>query len=216
MPKLDSDITFPPYKEATKEIPDRPRNALLVFVMSIGSGLTVMIATLLIIAGIGGDGHHALVAGGVATLFVWAWWLFKADALVWTIETVTGHDLNRDGAVGEPPRSVSYDIPLSTTQRIMGELSVSDVVLREWCRTAINGGSLAYRHWEPRFQTPTTSGRDAYAQFRAQLVGRRLAVEKGSNVGLKLTRNGYIFAAAFAEMEESDATPLLDVPDSSF
>jgi len=215
MPKFDSDITFPPYKEATKETPDHPRNIWLVFAMSLGSGITVMFGAWLIALGAGTDKRTALVLGGLATLVVWFVWMLRSDAVIWTVETVIGHDINRDGAIGEP-QSVSYDIPLSTTQRIMGELSVSDVVLREWCRTAIGGGSLAYRHWEPRFQTPTMSGRDAYAQFRAQLVGRKLAVEKGSNVGLKLTRNGYIFAAAFAEMDESDATPLLDAPDSSF
>ena len=216
MPKFDSDTAWQ-FKEAVKESPDRPRNIWLVFAMSLGSGATVMIGSLLIIAGIDGDGHHALVAGGLATLFVWAWWLFKADALVFTFEKITGHDLNRDGSIGEPQaqnQKTYIELPLSATQRLIIELDASWELVQDWCITAANGGSLSYASWEPRFALPDgTEGRERYSQYRQQLVSRGLAREKG-NAGLKFTRNGWLFVEAMTELDAGTPTALLDAGSS--
>ena len=205
MPKFDSDTAWPQYKEATRETPDHARNIWVVFVMAFGSGITVMFGAWLIALGAGTDKGTALVLGGVATLVVWFVWLLRSDAVIWTIETVTGHDVNRDGSIGEPQATDAktwVELPLSRTQRIILELDAPETTIREWCVTAINGGSLSYANWEGRFSLPDgTQGRERYGQFRQQLTDRGLAIEKGGNIGLKLTRTGWLFVEAFAEAE---------------
>ena len=43
------------------------------------------------------------VAGGATLLLMWAWrGVVRSEALLWTRETITQRDINRDGAVGKP------------------------------------------------------------------------------------------------------------------
>ena len=186
MPKFDTETAWQ-FKEATKQTPDHARNIWLVFAMAFGSGLTVMFGAWLIALGLDTDRKFALAAGGLAVLAVWAWWLFKAESLLWTIETVTGTDIDRDGFQGLPPQYTQVMLPTGPMSLQIAGLPFSPELIRDWCRAAWNGQSVSFAAWKMRFSLPDGSkGEERYRQFRDFLVGKGYAEEVGGPVGFRI------------------------------
>ena len=52
-----------------------------------------------------------LVAFAVAVLVAWVWRVRLVDGLFWELESITGHDLNHDGKVGNPAQSFTVANP---------------------------------------------------------------------------------------------------------
>ena len=208
--KLDSDTAWPQYKEATRETPDHARNIWVVFVMAFGSGITVMFGAWLIALGAGTDKGTALVLGGVATLVVWFIWLLRSDAVIWTIETVTGHDVNRDGSIGEPQGTMTQiTLPTGPNSMKIKEQPYSPALLSDWATAAWNRGSLSFATWRDRFALPDgTKGDERYRSFRDWLQEQGYIEEVGGNVGVRVrwkNPEAVQFIGGLAHMD----TPLL-------
>jgi len=105
--KFDYDVTKAPpaFKEATRETPEYLGQSIVIVPLSIGVGFAVLLGGLLICWGLQKSGRGALVAGGVAmaACALFAFWRVFKDELYMAIETITGHDWNRDGWIGQPP-----------------------------------------------------------------------------------------------------------------
>ena len=190
--------------KATREEPTGSlRNAAIVFILSLGSGVTVYVGTAMICWGAGWDSAPAKIASGIAILVVWGWFLFQyVPDLLWTIERVTKRDFNKDGFTG-PPSVVQYELRPTANTTWLGELVVRPFLLRDWCMAARNGNSLAFDHWATRFALPDgTRGREQYARFRRALVEQELARKVGGNVGIELTGKGWMFVDSFLASDE--------------
>jgi len=105
--KFDYDAAKAPpaFKEATRETPEYLGQSIVIVPLSIGVGFAVLLGGLLICWGLQKSGRGALVAGGVAMAgcALFAFWRVFKDELYMAIETITGHDWNRDGWIGQPP-----------------------------------------------------------------------------------------------------------------
>lgn len=53
---------------------------------------------------------------GVSLAAAWLWRLRLADSLLWATETITGRDVNRDGAIGRPAQSFTLANPAQARQ----------------------------------------------------------------------------------------------------
>jgi len=104
--RFDHDLQVPrvPFREAEKRTADRTVNAGLPFALALGAGFVTFIAVGLIAIGLSLPVKWPLVTAGSVMLLVMAWWLLLLwkDDLLWTIEMITGLDVNLDGQVGEP------------------------------------------------------------------------------------------------------------------
>jgi hypothetical protein len=211
MKKYESETVFPVKRKEERTTAAHFDNVWTIFLLPVGAGFIVFLATLFISVGNPRmSGGTAFVMGGLTMIGVLAWLLSVSKRILWSTEEITEYDWDRDGHIGEPPQDTKtyIELPLSPTQQLIVELDAPWELVSEWCITAVNGGSLAYAPWESRFALPDgKEGRERYAKYRQQLVKRGLALEK-SNAGLKLTRTGWLFVEAMAEVPEP--TPLLE------
>ena len=102
--KFEKDISAPMFKEAKRETPDYLGQTLAIVPLSIGVGLVVLIGGALICWGLKQPARAALVAGGfvMSGAAIYAFLRIWADELYMSIETITGHDWNQDGFIGDP------------------------------------------------------------------------------------------------------------------
>ncbi len=155
-----------------------------------------------------------VILAGLALAGVWfshlrAGW----DRLLWSIEEITGADVNQDGQIGKP--SVThFELPTGPQSFRFGEIRLPPELVIEWCQAAWNRQSLAYGAWESKFALPDgTQGRERYQQFRGWLVREGYAEEVGGNIGLRIRwRNPDALAliSGFAGAMPEDGTPLLE------
>ena len=137
VPRFDHDVPMPkvPFREARKETPDRTVNAALPFLLALGAGFVTFVGVGLIAIGWELPIRWPLVVAGFVTLAVMVWWLLALarDQLLWTVETITGIDVNQDGVVGEPKRiSIEVANPDNRSLKYL-HLPVEEKALRQLC-----------------------------------------------------------------------------------
>jgi hypothetical protein len=116
MRNFDRDVQVPgiAFKEATRESPDYLTQTLAIVPLSMGVGFVVLIGAGLICWGLQESARSALVVGGLVMCVcaLYAFWRVWDDRIYMAIESITGHDWNQDGFVGEPPppRTVTIEI----------------------------------------------------------------------------------------------------------
>jgi hypothetical protein len=112
--RFDRDVQAPgvQFKEATRETPEFLGQTIVIVPLSIGVGFTVLLGAALVCWGLKVPAAGALVAGGLtmSTCALFAFWRIWEDRIYQGIETIIGHDLDGDGFVGQPPRTVSIEI----------------------------------------------------------------------------------------------------------
>jgi len=210
--KFDYDAAKAPpaFKEATRETPEYLGQSIVIVPLSIGVGFAVLLGGLLICWGLQKSGRGALVAGGVAMAgcALFAFWRVFKDELYMAIETITGHDWNRDGYIGAPSTHIQFQASDRTTW--MATLPAPPELIYDWGKTYLNGGSMGYRQWQHRFALlPDGSDGDRrYAAFRAALVRHELAIEKGKS-GISLTERGIQEFTEYVH-QNPQGTPLLE------
>ena len=213
MPRFDRDIQAPyAFKEATKTTPDHLMQAL-VFVpaSAILMGFAATLGWAMLCWGTRvQDANGSWVVGGLVTLaaLVIGEYVLWKDELYNTIEEITGHDLNNDGYIGQPP-SVAIETHYSPTQRTFDDLPGSYEVVTAWAEAALEDRSLAYTLWDDRFGVHVTpSGRKVqlYRAFRDVCSARKYIVENGTH-SCDLTDHGRDY---FKAMLRGKQTPLLE------
>lgn len=128
---------------------------------------------------------------GLTLAWAWFWRLRKSDGLLWTVETMTGRDVNHDGAIGRPQVGFTLTNPAAARSTVAHDNQQAaedaerqqlqafyDVCLLKGCSERTHGvkaGSGALR--------------DAYIAHRDALLALGLAGWRGSggNAGWTLT-----------------------------
>ena len=199
------------FKEATRETPDRLGQTLIIVPLSIGVGFCVLVGGLFVCWGLDLPADGAKVAGGLATssTALYGWWCIWRDRIYMTFETITGHDLDGDGFIGEPP-SYEFSYRMSDHTTTIAKLGAPEPVIRQWATAALNGGSLSYSSWQKRFATRSnySDGADRYRQFREALVRSGWAIEQGTH-SITLTEKGEYALGDWLE-QRPEPTPLLE------
>lgn len=187
-----------PFREARRETPapDAWRSSGVLLVLCGSAGAVVFLGVGMISAGLGWPVKVALVAGGLATLIVFALMLLNLRALLYTVETIVGHDLNRDGAVGPVgpvgPQvlQVTLTDPEAKQVRYMTLPGVTAEQLVELAEGIVDGRPLTEAAWTGRGRT---FSKKQLQEVRSELVARGLAVWRSPGSppqGVELTRGG--------------------------
>lgn len=118
--------------------------------------------------------------------------------VLFTVEEVTGKDLNRDGVVG-----TNVLVQTDERQWMAGRYAISPELLFEWARVALDGGRLSYSRWEKEWP----GNREGYARFRDTLISEG-RLKKTPSGQVSLTDSGRKYFGQLARMTETDVTPL--------
>ena len=214
MRQFDRGVQAPQYafKKATRETPDYASNLITLLVFAVGFGFVVFCAWLLLAWGTESAARSAGVAGGVAILVGLAivMLIIVKQDVMWSIETITGHDLDGDGYYGPPPQVNEFNVQVSERTSWRASLPAPEHVIREWATAALNGGSLSYASWQRQFSTRPNfgDGAERYRLFRQALVGAEWAVEQGTH-SIALTDRGQQALEEWL-VQHPDPIPLLE------
>lgn len=109
----------------------------------------------------------------------WIWRLRLADSLLWTVETMTGRDLNHDGHTGRPMVNYGLINPRVARQEVAQENRQTDLDAKRAALLAFVDRSLIHGPSE-RAHGIGASGpdRDNYVACRDALIGLGVAVWK--------------------------------------
>lgn len=194
--------------ESRKRTPDYLGNMFVIFGIALSAGLVVLVGVRLVTWALSWDAWVHKLMAGLAILGTLAWWSWRAfrDSLILTIEETFYADMNNDGQIGV---SHNYEVHTGPTRQVR-VIGPPPEVLLEWADAAVNGGSLAYRLWAPRFTTPgRNDGVEMYSRWRSGLVRMGYAEEKGTH-SISLTEEGIRFFSGVLEAGIEDPTPLLE------
>jgi len=192
------------FTKATRETPDRVANILIWQAFA----FTALIFFLICFALIFSESEWKQWAGwlglfaeiGIFILVI----LYKGATQ--TKETIDGPDIEAN----RPTEINRFEYHATERSLQLAELPAPKDVIRDWCITALNGGSLSYSSWQKRFATrPNFSdGADRYRTFRAALVSAEWATEQGTH-SISLTEKG---ERGFEDwlVRNPEPTPLLE------
>jgi hypothetical protein len=217
--KYNSSIDRAPYRSEERYTPAGTpvQNVGAILLLSFGVVVIVLLLGLLICVAMDWPLRVVPCGAGVALLVLWVVLLVmyrEWPRLFYTLERVTEHDINHDGVIGQPQPVTHFELPTGPRGLKIGQIDVPPPVLISWCRSAIEGHSLAYNAWIARFSLPDgTGGRERYAAFRHWLCEQGYAREVGGNVGLAIEWDNdealdFVFGMARALPE--DGRPLLE------
>ncbi len=162
-----------------RRTPENPiAGVAVVLGLSLGSGVVAGVGALLMCIGLELDTRIALVVAGGAILVVWVLALARFENIVFAVETITGLDLNRDGAIGKTPHVeeriivanagvVPKRTPNAPARNTQFAMFVRDL------NTRGTGGTV----WEREL------GRDTYRHYRDTLI--RLKWARWKSVGAR-------------------------------
>ena len=218
MKRFDSTTDPIAFKEAKKRTPVITPYS---FVGAAGAALAGAFVVFVFVGLIAiADGHPVRVPlkwAGITGLVVYGIVQLILPLVLYETETITGHDLNRDGHIGPPPLpqpSLNVELHRAPRQMRLADLPGPPEVICEWAAAAVARRSTAYAAWEPRFgEYVDANGQkvELYRRFREVITegDRPLAVERGTH-GLMLTDEGKQLFGALARDGLRFATPLLD------
>ena len=208
MTKFDYDVAKAPpaFKEAERRTPDRTANILIWLVFVAGTVLMYMVLAAMIMS----KHTYLNIAGwlGMLTIIAVLLLVFIDRDTIRTVETIIGHDLDRDGYIGTPSTHIQFQVSDRTSW--MADLPASPELIREWGQAALQGRSLGYRQWQRRFalMADGSDGEQRYGAFRDALVRGKMALEQGK-AGISLTDRGIQTFTEYVH-QNPQGTPLLE------
>ena len=154
----------------------------------------------------GWSARHMLIAFCVAVGCAWLWRLRLADSLLWEIETITGHDINHDGRVGNPAHAFTLANPAQARQTAARAVATTE---NETQKAELLG--FVHRC----FVTGTSegahgvkaSGPDRAAYVRQRDVLLSLGIARWKHDGRP--RAGWVMAVSYARAQELIARHVL-------
>lgn len=199
-----------PIREANRTTPDRVQNAFAVPMYALISGALVTLAVGLIClekpawrAG----GWAILIMLILGTVYLWK------EELVWTVENITGADINQDGWKGQPEPPTQIEIKDGNRLEFINIPPGTRSKLLTFARavTSDNPAGLAERQW-CIFFGKDRSGMDIYSDIISpQLEARgwtRWKNPHAHTLGRVLTPKGILYLEALGA---GDPSPLLGV-----
>lgn len=186
--------TLPPGASWRRQTPARKPE----FISDVGvPGAQATITGLL--AGIGaglatGDWLTGLIAGGVTLGAAWFWFLGGSQKTIWLVETITGADLNGDGATGQPATPARQNIRVELVQdepgsahRLLVDLPINDSKARAMAGALLNNGASFSRRGLAGILSDTE-----YSQTQTALLAAGLLRQRGEakNSGFEITGKG--------------------------
>jgi hypothetical protein len=205
------DLPYASVKEAVRETPAFAEQAAKVAIgLSIGVGILVFFGTwaLSMALDITSPWRPAAALGGISMILCILYWAFEGvERITWQRETVTGHDINNDGFIGQPTKTdfliveehygdgnhwTTSELPLPEDRQ----------VLCDWINAAVARRSLAAEQWEQRFGHTYPHGlkTSVYTLFKEQALKSGWLIDRGSH-GVVLSNEGRkVFARQLEQM----------------
>ena len=140
--------------------------------------VTALVGT--IVGGILGGWRLGIVVGGVMLATTWLLLLWDHRRAMWVVEYVTGHDLDRDGTVGEPdPQRVRVELVENhrAGRRIRFlDLPITEAGLRDVAQAVVQDGAAFSRRG-----LSDVLSQNQYEQLARAMLAAGMLVDVGGN-----------------------------------
>ncbi len=160
--------TLPTFELRTpNRTPNREADLIVPAGQAAALALAVLIGGGAVALALGLSGRLVLLAFGVALIGGWFWRQRVSDGLLWAVETATGLDLDRNGAIGKPQHTYTVLQPAAARETVARET-------RETAQSAEHAALLAFvDRCYMRGTSEGSHGIKATGPDRAEYVRRR-------------------------------------------